>query len=71
MARYRSIQGHSGTPGKCEVQAGYRRNTLAFARYCHCQYCVVYITITGVGGERNSVGDDGGVCLNKGRVRKE
>ena len=36
--------------------------SLAFTRYCHCQYCVVDISITGVRGGpialRNSVGDD-------------
>jgi len=49
---------------------------LAFTRYCHCQYCVVYIIITGGSGGniilRNSVGDDRGIgCLNKGWVRRE
>ena len=37
--------------------------SLAFTRYCHCQYCVVDVPITGIRGGpialRNSVGDDG------------
>jgi len=44
---------------------------LAFTRYCHCQYCVVYIAITGGRGQTllpNSVGDDGWGGVPKQRV---
>jgi len=36
-------------PILCKGQAALRphRATLAFTRYCHCQYCVVYIAIMG------------------------
>ena len=38
----------------------YNTGGVTFTRYCHCQYCVVYIAITGCWWNiilRNSVGD--------------
>ena len=51
----RSILRHTPGVASCEWKRGntvdISTGSLAFTRYCNCQYCVVYIAITGGRGE--------------------